>query len=837
MRRYSTVPLRRLAVLAASLGALVPVTATPVAAAPATTSATTRANVVPALPPAPAAVTSVTIDGHGWGHGYGLSQWGAYGYAVDYHWTWDQIVDHYYGGTVNGTAPLDSDIAVRLQGLDDAQTAVVSASGGLRVAGVDGGPWKSVLLREVAANSYAVWARTDAQVCPSSSGDPVASGWTLISAGVAGPVDVSTDADTYAATAYEDLPATCRPDGTIRSYRGVIRAVNDLNGANRTVNVVRLEHYLRAVIAKEMSPSWASAGGGWGAQALQAQAVAARSFALAENRYSYAKTCDSICQYYAGAATRTSVNGAYTRVEYPSTDAAVQAVAGVVRRIGSTSGDIALTMFSASSGGYTAPGPGGLVPFPAVPDLGDATSGNPNYNWSTTLTAAQIQSAYPAIGTFTGLTVLARTGYGDWGGRVTTIRVEGTSGTTTVSGDSFKGTFGLKSNLFNPQGSEPPGPPPSECDGRDAPPVTTVATAAPAAGYVPVDPVRLVDTRFGTGTGAIPLHAGCTLVVDPDLPATATAVAVNVTAIRPASNGWVTAYGCGTERPTVSIVQAVANRAVAGMAVVPLTDDGRICIYSSVTMDMAVDLFGSYRTDGGQAYEPLTAVRLYDSRNGPALPAGSVVHVQVEKAGAAPAAATAAAFTVHATNATGTGWVTAYPCQATMPVVSSLNTVAGSSVTNHLEMAISDAGEICLYVSKAMHLVVDLSGWYGPGASTQFYAVPPFRAVDTRDGTGLSGMFTTGSNRAITLAGSGGLPSAATLRAVLAEVTAVKPTAVGYLTVHPCLGTVPNLSMVRYETSNNAANPVASPDDGSGRWCIYASRPAHVLVDVSGYFA
>ena len=217
--------------------------------------------------------------------------------------------------------------------------------------------------------------------------------------------------------------------------------------------------------------------------------------------------------------------------------------------------------------------------------------------------------------------------------------------------------------------------------------------------------------------------------------------------------------------------------------------------------------------------------------------AGSVVHVQVEKAGAAPAAATAAAFTVHATNATGTGWVTAYPCQATMPVVSSLNTVAGSSVTNHLEMAISDAGEICLYVSKAMHLVVDLSGWYGPGASTQFYAVPPFRAVDTRDGTGLSGMFTTGSNRAITLAGSGGLPSAATLRAVLAEVTAVKPTAVGYLTVHPCLGTVPNLSMVRYETGNNAANPVASPDDGSGRWCIYASRPAHVLVDVSGYFA
>lgn len=423
----------------------------------------------PLAAPAPtaSALIDVQISGRGWGHGYGLSQWGAYGYAVDFQWTWGQILDHYYGGTVAGSVPLDSLITVRLQNLDNAQTAVVSESGGLLVDGVAGGPWKSVLIREIIQGSYRVWARADQQVCPSTDGDPTTTGWTVVADAVATAVTVRTQADTSTATNYADLPAACQPDGRIRSYRGVIRAVNDLNGANRTVNEVLLEHYLRAVIAKEMSPSWATAGSGRGMHALRAQAVAARSFALAENRYSYAKTCDSICQFYSGAATRTSVSGSYTRVEYPSTDTAVADTAGVVRRIGSVDGSIALTMFAASSGGYTAPGPGGLVPFPAVPDLGDATSANPNSSWTVTLTAAQVEAAYPSIGTFTGLTVLDRNGYGDWGGRVTSIRIEGSVASTTTTGDQFKSAMGLKSNLFTVGDGSPE---PSPCD---VPPATS----------------------------------------------------------------------------------------------------------------------------------------------------------------------------------------------------------------------------------------------------------------------------------------------------------------------------------------------------------------------------
>ncbi len=70
----------------------------------------------------------MVVDGVGNGHGRGLSQWGSYGWAVNYGWDWTQILDHYYGGTTMGDAANDR-ITVRLLALDDQQTAVISATG------------------------------------------------------------------------------------------------------------------------------------------------------------------------------------------------------------------------------------------------------------------------------------------------------------------------------------------------------------------------------------------------------------------------------------------------------------------------------------------------------------------------------------------------------------------------------------------------------------------------------------------------------------------------------------------------------------------------------------
>jgi len=780
-----------------------------------------------------AADVVVTIDGAGNGHGYGLSQWGAYGYAVDHGWSAAQILDHYYNGTVASTVPLDTTITVRLQNLDDAQTAVVSESGGLMVDGVAGGPWKSVLAREVSPSVYSVWARSDAQVCPAASGNPVSSGWTLVAGAVAAKVDIRTQADTSTA-GFPSLPAVCGPGGKVRSYRGFIRAVNGTAGENRTVNVAPIEHYLRSVIAKEVSPSWSVAGGGKGAQALQAQAVAARSYALAENRYSYAKTCDTICQIYLGAASRDSIGSSYVQIEYPSTDAAVLATAGVVRRVGSASGAIAYTMFAASSGGHTAAGVGAQMPFQAVVDEGDDTSLNPNFRWSSTLTGSAISGVYPGIGTFVSLTVLSRNGLGEWGGRVTSIRITGSTTSITRTGDQFRSAFGLKSNWFSVRGSGPVDP----CDGRDAPALGAAAGTAAAARYTPLAPNRLIDTRDGTGTIALPLGGGCTLVVDPGVAPTVTAVAVNLTSVAPAASGWVTAYPCGVPRPEVSAIQAIGGRTVAGMAVVPLGADGTFCVFSSVRTALVVDLFGTYEPGVGVRFEPISPVRLRDTRpSGVRVAAGAVLRVSVAGVAGVPAGATGVALTVHSTGATASGWATVYPCTNTVPLVSSLNVVSGSGVTNHVEVALSGAGEVCVHVSTAMHVTVDLSGWFGVTATTSFYAVSPYRALDTRNGIGLSGKFSPNSSRVLPLAGQQGLPPAATLRSVVAQVTALYPSSSGFLTVHPCLATAPNVSMVRYSSIGNAATTVVGVDDASGRWCILANTSIHVLVDVSGYFA
>ncbi len=778
---------------------------------------------------------SITLDGHGNGHGYGLSQWGAYGYAVDYGWTSAQILDHYYGNTVAGAVPLDTTIAVRLTKLDDAQTAVVSQNGGLLVDGVAGGPWKSVLAREVSPSVYSVWARADTQVCPAATGDPVDAGWTLVAPSVVTQVNIRTQADS-ATTDLSELAAVCEPGGVVRSYRGVIRAVNGSDGENRTVNDLPIEQYLRAVVSKEVSPGWAVAGGGRGVQALQAQAVAARSYGLAENRFTYAKTCDLTCQYYLGAASRPSTQSTtYAAVEHPATDAAVLATAGIVRRL--ADGRIALTMFAASSGGWTKPGPTdrtSLLPFPAVIDEGDATALNPAYNWSVTIQGATFTTKYPAIGTFVGMTVLTRNGFGEWGGRANTVEISGSAGKVTITGDQFRSAFGLKSDWFTVRGSTPPDP----CAGRNAPPVGAAQPSSAAARYTALAPIRLVDTRNGIGTGKQPIAAGCTLVVDPGLDASVTAVAVNLTAVAPSTNGFLTAYPCAVERPVASVVQAVAQRTIAGSTVVPLGADGTFCVYTSTTTQLLVDLFGSYSPTSGQKFEPMAPTRVFDSRaGGSRVPAGAIVTIPLGPAAGVPTGSTGVALSVQAVNPSGAGFVTVFPCAPSMPVVSSLNVATSANIANHVEVALSAAGTVCVYVSSPMHILVDLSGWYGAGATTEFHALTPVRALDTRNNIGLSGPFLPMVNRSFALAGTNGLPSAATVRAVIAEVTAVGPVSAGYLTVHPCQSVVPQVSMVQTWGPENAASAVIGVDDDLGRWCILTSAAMHVLVDISGYFS
>jgi SpoIID/LytB domain protein len=176
----------------------------------------------------------------------------------------------------------------------------------------------------------------------------------------------------------------------------------------------------------------------WSPEAVQAQAVAARTYAVWNRADSVPKgdpndLCDtSSCQVYRGVAG-----------EDPRSDAAVKATAGEILRY---DGEPAFTQFSSSSGGWTTDG--GFPYLPAEKDPYDGVPSNPNHTWSLKLRPARIAAAFPGIGKLRRIHVTARDGHGQWKGRVESMTLVGSKGKHRMTGDDFRLAFGLRSTWF-----------------------------------------------------------------------------------------------------------------------------------------------------------------------------------------------------------------------------------------------------------------------------------------------------------------------------------------------------------------------------------------------------
>ncbi len=377
------------------------------------------------VPPTVMTVTAASgqlgITGQGFGHGRGLGQWGALGYAVDHGWSSRRIVDHYYSGTTSAQVG-NPGIGVELLSL--AGRDLVATAPGLTVNGI-AVPGGSVLVRRNAAGTFTVLQGTGCGGPWSTWNASVGSGLVVAGGGTADPAT------------HVQLCET----GQVRGYRGDLQVVST-RSSSAVVNRVLLEDYLRGVVPRESPAGWAALGGGRGAQALQAQAIAARSYAISSPRSSYATTCDTTtCQVYGGEYTRPHGSASRTSLEDPRTDAAIAATAGTVRKL--PSGAIARTEFSSSTGGWTAGGT-----FGAVQDLGDAYAGNPNRTWSVTVSWTDLEARL-GVGAIRGLRVDARNGLGAGGGRVVSVVVDTASGAVTLSGATVRSRLGLKSDWFS----------------------------------------------------------------------------------------------------------------------------------------------------------------------------------------------------------------------------------------------------------------------------------------------------------------------------------------------------------------------------------------------------
>ena len=387
------------------------------------------ATIVPAVPAeAQGTVDVIEITGRGWGHGRGLGQYGAYGYAAR-GWSSTQILDHYYGGTTAGQvpagAPVDpAHVRVELRYMRGRSTTVALVDGVIVLRGADGGE-----LYRVSGAARLRWDGGGFKLETAS-----ACGGSFSEVGrIDGRTEVRITSEAAAAGS-NGLLQVCGP--SYRTwYEGEIRAFAD-NGYPRTLNVVPIATYLRGVVPNEMPAGWPDA-------ALQSQAVAARSYALAGDtrQQPYGDTCDSTtCQVYDGAFTERG--GRFRSATHPRTDAAISATAGSVRLRGN--GTIARTEFSSSTGGHTAGGD-----FPAVADEGDSITANPNHTWTVTVALARIESRYNR-GRLLEMAVVERNGLGADGGRVVRVELRFERGTVTESGDAVRIQLGLKSNWFTP---------------------------------------------------------------------------------------------------------------------------------------------------------------------------------------------------------------------------------------------------------------------------------------------------------------------------------------------------------------------------------------------------
>ena len=242
-------------------------------------------------------------------------------------------------------------------------------------------------------------------------------------------------------------------------------------------------------------------------------------------------------------------------------------------------------------------------------------------------------------------------------------------------------------------------------------------------GVVPLTPQRILDTRDGTGAPKAKLRAGGVLTVQVagrgGAPASGVrATTMNVTAVGGAGAGYLTVWACDRPQPTASNVNFVASTAVPNLVTTQVSAAGTICVFTNVDVDVIGDIAAVYVPGQPLGYVELAPRRILDTRTGIGAPvaqvlAGGVLKLQVaaEVVSTNVVQPTAATMNVTATGARGTGYITVWPCDRPMPVVSNLNVVAGDTVANLVSVELAVDGSICILTTTTTDLVADIAGY------------------------------------------------------------------------------------------------------------------------------
>lgn len=260
--------------------------------------------------------------------------------------------------------------------------------------------------------------------------------------------------------------------------------------------------------------------------------------------------------------------------------------------------------------------------------------------------------------------------------------------------------------------------------------VDVVGYLPPDSAYGTLPPARLMDTRangetIDTTAQRIGKRQAGTQFDLPvrgraGVPADAASVIVNITAIQPESVGFITAHACLPARPNASSLNYTPGTNRGNEVVVELSSAGTVCLYTSATTGLAVDIVGYL-----PATTSLSAVapsRLLDTRtNGKTIdnlglgggprPSQSSTVLQVTGRAGVPASAGVVLINITAVNPAGVGFITVWPCNVGRPNTSSLNYRAGVNGGNDLIAGLGTDGNLCIFNSESTQITVDVTAY------------------------------------------------------------------------------------------------------------------------------
>lgn len=366
--------------------------------------------------------------------------------------------------------------------------------------------------------------------------------------------------------------------------------------------------------------------------------------------------------------------------------------------------------------------------------------------------------------------------------------------------------------------------------------------------FIPVQPCRVADTRstkgaFGgpivgagdTRTFAIP-QSNC------NIPSSAAAYSLNVTAVPAKSLGYLAVWPAGQPKPNVSTLNS-DGRVKANAVIVGAGTSGGVSVYASDASHVIVDIDGYFVASGTVSaldFFPVTPCRLVDTRGsagslaGPSMTAGETRSFPLLTGSCnLPVGAQAYSLNFTVVPHGAFGYLSVWPSGEPQPYVSTLNAYTGTVTSNAAIVPAGTNGDVSAFVTHDTDLIIDVNGYFADPATNglKLYTMTPCRALDTRDKEASAPV---GTMEVPVETGTCALP--ATAAAYVFNATVVPPNALGYLALWPDGESKPLVSTLNsYDaaiTSNLAIVPVTN-----GSIDAYLSQSSHLILDISGYFA